>query len=321
MIGTGSVFGATDLDIGNNFDLHYKLAHHYLERADFDLAEAELKQAIIRKPDSRKAHRDYMVTSLTHLNIPQAIAEFMIVVGLGKAVPLSTEEQKQLDRDTAKLHYRKALKYEEQNRAYREIYEFRWANYYLPNNPTIMRSLAFALANVGNNDDAEKLYRDSFAISAEDKGSIDDAYAHADFAYMLGKIGRQGFAIEEMKKAVAIDPKSPALRADLAWFLEAMGDIPGATYQIAKAIDLAPNYAIGNVQVPTSSHDFFGLKMLTFHKEQTIYSNAGLWAKLGTLLEKQKKFSQAITAYEKALQFDPQQADIKIKLNKLKNKN
>ncbi len=72
----------------------------------------------------------------------------------------------------------------------------------------------------------------------------------------LGKMGRQDNAIEELRKAIAIDPKSPALHADLSWFLEAKGDLPGATYEIAKAIDLAPNYVVGNIEVPTSSHDF-----------------------------------------------------------------
>ena len=42
----GLVASAAELDIPDNFQLHYYLAHHYIERADFDLAELELKQAI-----------------------------------------------------------------------------------------------------------------------------------------------------------------------------------------------------------------------------------------------------------------------------------
>jgi tetratricopeptide (TPR) repeat protein len=311
---------AEELKIGNNFDLHYGLAHHYLERADFDLAELELEQALIRNPDSTRAHRDYMITCLTHLNIGQALAELMMTLGLGKPIPLTTVEQTQLNRDTAKAHYRKALRYEIQNRLEREIFELTWANYYLPNNPTIMRSLAFALSNAFKHDEAEVLYRKSFTVAPESDKSTEDAYAHADFAYMLGKMSRQNDAIEELKKAIALDPKSPALHADMAWFLEAKGDLSGATYEVAKAIDLAPNYVVGNIEVPTSSHDFFGLKMMTYHKEQAIYSNAGLWEQLAKLLDKQGKSVEAKKAYERALQLDPQQEDVKKRLSEMQQK-
>lgn len=319
-ISTTSVLANNEFKIDNSFELHYGLAHHYLERADFDLAELELEQAIVKNPESVRAHRDYMITCLTHLNIPQAIAEFMITVGLAKAIPLNEAEQVQLNRDTAKAHYRKALRYEMQNRLDREIFELQWANYYLPNNPTIMRSLAFALSNAYKTDEAEALYRKSFTVAPETDISTEDAYAHADFAYMLGKMGHQDEAIEEIKKAIALDPKSPALHTDLAWFLEAKDDISGATYEIAKAIDLAPNYVVGNIEVPTSSHNFFGLKMLTYHKEQPIYSNAGLWAKLGKLLDKQAKCSEAKKAYERSLELDPEQSDIKKRLSQMQQK-
>ncbi len=316
-INIASASEATELGIGNNFDLHYGLAHHYLERADFDMAELELKEAIARNPDSRKAHRDYMITCLTHLNIAQAIAEFMIMVGLGKAIPLTLEEKQQLDREAAKAHYRKGLKYEGQNRLDREIYELTWANFYLPDNPTTMRSLAFALTNAAMNDEAEALYRKSFSVGPDSDKSTEDAYAHADFAYLLGRMARSEQAIEELKKAIAIEPKSPALHADMAWFLEATGDMCGATYEIAQAIDLAPNYVVGNIEVPTSSHNFFGLKMLTYHKEQEIYSNAGLWSKMAKLLDKQGKYIEAKKAYERALQLDPGQEDIRKRLSKM----
>jgi len=306
---------AADLNIPNNFDLHYQLAHHYIEHTDFDLAEVELEQAIVRHPQSKKAHRDYMFTALMHFNIPQVVAEFMIFVGLGRAIPLSFEEQQRLNKDTAKLHYRKALKYGEQNNLAREIFELRWANYYLPNNPTIMRSLAFALSNSTERDEAEKMYRQTFSLSTTP--SQEDAYAHADFACMLGKMSRQDEAIAELNKAIAIDPKSPALHVDMTWFLEAKGDLAGATKEIAKAIDLAPNYLVGNVDVPIGSNDFFGLPMLTHHKTETIYSNAGLWAKLGKLLDKQGKIAQAKEAYKRALQLDPSQQDIKVRLSEL----
>ncbi len=312
----GVAAGATKLDANTEFGFHYLLAHQYIMHADFDLAELELEQALVRKPQSRKAHRDYMFTSLMHLNFPQALAEFMIVVGMGKAIPLTPEEIQQLDIDSAKLHYRKALKYGEHNRTDKEIYELRWASSYLPSNPTIMRSLAFALASSGEYDDAERLYKLSFDLVANP--STDEAYAHADYAYMISKRSRIPEAIGEIKKGIAIDPKSPALHADLAWFLSAKGDLAEAIQEIEKAIDLAPNYLVGTVDVPSGSKDSFGLPMLTHHKKLAIYSNAGLWAKLGTLLERQKKFPEAIKAYEKALQLDPQQDDIKASLSKLK---
>ena len=316
LVAAGVAVGAANIDASNDFNLHYYLAHQYIIHADFDLAELELQQALVQKPQSRKAHRDFMVTSLMHLNFSQALAEFMITVGAGKAIPLTADEAKELDKQCAKLHYRKALKYAEQNRSEKEIFELQWASHYVPNSPTILRSLAFALANAGQNELAEKMYKESFELV--ENPSQEEAYAHADFAFMLGKLSRQDEAIRELRKAVQIEPKSPALHTDLAWFLDAKGDVPDATHEIEKAIDLAPNYQVGTVDVPAGTDSFLGLPMLTHHKQLAIYSNAGLWGKLGKLLEEQKKYPEAIKAYERALELDPQQEDVKASLKRLK---
>lgn len=274
---------ATDLaDVKLNTALqHYYLAQHYLSRFDFRLAEVELQQAVIFTPDLKVAHRDLCLVSLVQFNPLRALAEFLMVVGLYEALPSTPFEKAELDAKAAKLHYAKALTYAQASRWNAAIAELKRSQRYAPDNLAIERSLAFAYASNGQLDLAEKQYELSFA-----NNDPEDAYYHADFAYLLCKEGKRDSAIEQINKAVELKPNVAALHVDLAWFYENKGDFTRASKEIEGAVRLSPHHA-------------------------------GLWVHLSKLLEKTGQCQEAKAAYEKALSIDPKLAQAKDQFWKL----
>jgi tetratricopeptide (TPR) repeat protein len=254
---------------------HYYLAQHYFRRLDFNLADIELQQALAYKPDLQVAHRDLCLLAIAQLRPLRALAEFLMVVGLYEAVPPGPFEKAELDARAAKLHYAKALSYGEQNRWGASIAELKRARAYSPDNLAIERSLAFAYASNGQFDLAEQQYENSFA-----ENNPDDAYYHADFAFLLSKAGKKDNAIEQLRKAIELKPNVAALHVDLAWLSENQGDLLTARTELKEAIRLSPNHA-------------------------------SLWAHLSRLLDKTGKSQEAKEAYKKALSLDPQLAQTK----------
>lgn len=263
---------------------HFDLAHHYFSRLDLELADVEFEQSILNKADLPIVHRDYCLVCLVRFNIPKAIAEFMLATGLGVPVPYTPFEKAELDARAAKLHYRKALSYGRVNRWASAIAELKWALSYAPENPAIKRSLAFAYASSGLVEQAEGQYLSSFDADPN------DAYSHADFAFLLYQEGKQDKAIGQLAKAVSLEPQVAALHIDLAWLSEKKGDLAKASGEMQEAVKLSPKHAI-------------------------------LWAHLGRLLAQQGDGVAAREAYNKALALDAQQAEAKDGLNKLAEEN
>jgi len=255
----------------NNFaeaQEHYNLAHRYLARLDFQLADCEYEEAICALPRLLRVHRDYGLLCLLRLDFPRAIAEFMIVTGLGEPIPYTPFEKAELDARAAKLHYRKALSYARTSRWPVAVYELKWALTYAPQNPAIIRSLAFAYASAGQFEQAEAWYGQSFDADPN------DAYAHADFAFLLLQEGKQERAVSQLKQAVDLQPQVAALHVDLAWLSEKRGDLMHAVSELEEAIKLSPKHAI-------------------------------LWVHLGRLEEQQGNVVDANKDYAQALLLDP----------------
>ena len=288
------------------------LANHYFSRADFKLAQLEIEQAIALKPSSQFAHRFFCAVALMRLHIGQAVAEFMMTVGLGHAIPLTPDEQTELNNRCALAHYRKGLSYEAQNRFARAISELKLAYYYAPQSTMILHALAFNTGKGGLFDQAEKYYLDSFKLQPE---STDDAYAHADYAYMLAAIGRQDDAIAQLSKAVAIAPAVSALHVDLSLFLEAKGNLEQAVKEMQIAIDTAPKYA--DLTTPAKTSTSKPGRQTSGKTIRRPPSYSSLWAHMGRLLDKLNQLEQAKGAYQYALTLDSQDAELKTRLNEL----
>lgn len=260
---------------------HFDLAHFYESRFELELADAEFEETILNAPNLKVAHRDYCLLCIARLNLPKAIAEFMLATGLGEPVPYTDMEKAELDARAAKLHYRKAIAFGRTGKWPSAIIELKWAQTYAPLNATIKRSLAFAYASGGEFDKAEEAYSDSF------KQDPSDAFSHADFAYLLSEVGKSKIAVGQMSKAVELQPRVAALHVDLAWFSEKNGDLERASKELQEAVKLSPKHAV-------------------------------LWAHLGRVSDQLGDHAAARKAYDEALALDPQSPEAKEGLSKFR---
>jgi tetratricopeptide (TPR) repeat protein len=260
---------------------HYDASRVYLASGNTELADLELQAAIMDAPDIRAFHRDFCLVSILRGHPMRAVAEAMMVVGLGDPIPLSDKQVEKLRSQGCKLHYRRALELARAKNWKDAITEFQWALEYRPNTASVMRSMAFANASLGNIELAEKQYGTSFAADPA------DAYGHADLAFLLAETGKGTEAIKQLQEAVKLQPKVAALHIDLGWMAESKGNLGEAEGEFAQAVQLSPKHA-------------------------------SLWTHLGKLLARQGKAEEAAEAYKNALALDPSAEDALHGLESLK---
>lgn len=248
---------------------HFEQSQFYMSKWDTELAEVELRVAIMYMPTMKAAHRDYCLVALLRGNPLRALAEFMLVVGLGDPIPISAEHRKELLVSATNLHYNKGLTHADKRNWDDAIAELQWALSYSPTDPVVHRSLAFAYAASGNFDKAELYYDSTLQLAPE------DAFARADFAQLLEKKGEKDRAVDEMSRAVKLKPEATALHVDLGWLAESKGDLATARDEFNQAVKLSPSY-------PT------------------------LWTHLGSLYQRLHEDTLARQAFEKALAIDAQ---------------
>lgn len=263
--------------------IHYEQAGKYFGAWQLELAEIEYDEALRYGPDMKAAHRDLCLVAVSRFNLGRAVAEFMMTVGLGDAIPLNAKEAMALDNKAMHAHYKQALKWGKEDKWENAVSELKWALVYSPDDYAIHHSLAFAYASLGKFDLAEKEYAITFAAAPN------DGMAHADFANLLADKGQTARAEDEMKKAVALAPNAAALHIDLGWLAESRGDLPTAAQEFKTAVKLTPKHA-------------------------------NLWSHLGRLLEKTSDDVGAEDAYATALKLDPNLTDAQQRLEKLKQK-
>lgn len=256
---------------------HYDLARHYIHKFDWEMSEVELEAAIMCVPNLKAAHRDYCVVSLMRGQPMRSLAEFMMVVGLGDAIPLNADEKKELKDKAAKMHYQKGLAYGVARKWKSATPEFQWALFYAPNSAAVTHSLAFSYAAEGDFEKAEKLYVQASNLDPN------NSYTHADFAILLSDHGDKHKAMEELAKAVQLSPDVAALHVDMAWLAESSGDLHTAESEFNRAVQLSPKHA-------------------------------GLWSHLGRVEERLGKAGDAKNAYSEALAVDPQDDEAKARL-------
>lgn len=259
---------------------HYELARVYLGQWNAEMAEVELQAAIMCEPGIKAVHRDYVFVALMRANVMKAIAEAMMVVGLGEPIPLDDAQKEKLKESACKAHYVKGIAAARETKWKDAITEFQWALSYQPNNARVSRSMAFAYASMGDFNKAEKEYAASFAMDPS------DAFAHADLAFLMEKAGNTTKAMEQLEEAVKLQPNVAALHVDLAWLAESKGDLNRASAEFEEAVKLSPKHA-------------------------------ALWTHLGKLFARQGLSDRAIDAYKAALDLDPEQQDAEQGLNLL----
>lgn len=262
---------------------HYYLAHFYQDKWDLNLAATEYEQAISFEPDLKIAHRDLCWVSLLSGNIPRAVAEFMMVVGLGEPTGYTPEEKLDLNHKALALHYKKGLEYARAADWKNAQNEMNWALSYDRDDWAVHRSLAFIFASEGDYKKAAEEYEDALALTPADPSAT-----RADLAYVLFDAGEKQAAQEQLAEAVRTSPNAAAFHVDLGFVAETRGDYATATAELRKALELKPKHA-------------------------------GLWTRLGHLLEKEGKPTEAEAAYNMAINLDATAIDdLKDDLERLK---
>ncbi|MHB8810612.1 MAG: TlpA family protein disulfide reductase [Desulfobulbaceae bacterium] len=126
---------------------------------------------------------------------------------------------------------------------------------------------------------------------------------HLDMALVMVKRGQADSAISELQKALALEPKMAEAQGQLGCLYLDKGNMAEAKAALDKAYELDPDYLPATIcdarvraeegQVDEAVGD---LQALLFRNAR----NADLHYALGTLLEKQQKFTDAAKEYRKA---------------------
>ncbi len=260
---------------------HWNIAKRYMKDWDLDLAQTELDLAVMNWPDLKVAHRDLCFVSLMKLNLWRSVAEFMMTVGLGEAVPLSEEESSNLIEDGMIKHYKKGLVFAREQNWKKAASELELSARLGPDDFAVHRSLAFAYANLGNFARAEEHYKKTFELSPQDGSS------RADLAYFLAENGKISEAQKELEEAVKTQPKAAAYHVDLSFMAETRGDFDTASKELKEAVALSPKHA-------------------------------DLWLHLGSVLEKKGDKTEAVDAYKQAIAINPKLDSAKEAISKLR---
>ncbi|MEZ4488869.1 MAG: tetratricopeptide repeat protein [Cyanobacteriota/Melainabacteria group bacterium] len=261
---------AASADLGQNEAIrHYEAAHFYMSKWNPEMAEIELRSAIMYLPDMKVAHRDYCLVAILRAKPLRALAEFMMVVGLGDPIPLSEKQRRSLREEAAGLHYNKGLEHAAANHWREAITELLWAKKYTPLDPAVHRSLAFAYASNKQFEHAQEEYQTTLELDPH------DGLAHADYAVFLSEKGKHKNAYDQMKMAVANNPDVAALHVDLGWMAESRGDFGEAAGEFDRAVQLLPEQPslwtqLGNVRVKAGDRE--GAKS-AFEKALTLDKN------------------------------------------------
>jgi len=132
-----------------------------------------------------------------------------------------------------------------------------------------------------------------------------EADRHLNMALVMKKRGQIDSAINELKKAVELEPNMAAAQGQLGCLYLGEGKIEEAKKALDKSYELNPDYLPANIcdarvraeegQIEEALGD---LKALMFRNAR----NAELHYTVGILLEKQEKFAEAAKEYRKAFE-------------------
>jgi tetratricopeptide (TPR) repeat protein len=136
---------------------------------------------------------------------------------------------------------------------------------------------------------------------------------HLDMALVMVKRGQTDSAIGELEKALALEPKMAEAQGQLGCLYLDKGQLPEAKAALDKAYQLNPDYLPATIcdarvraeegQVDEAIGD---LQALLFRNAR----NADLHYALGTLLEKQQKFTEAAKEYRKAYELVSREVEL-----------
>jgi len=175
-------------------------------------------------------------------------------------------------------------------------------------------------------DPADLPARGNRAATLRDLGAIDQAFeAYNDLirrsptaetfcnrGACLQKMGRQAEAIEDFKRAIAIEPNLAEAFCNLGIAHRSLGDLPAALAAYEKAIEIAPSMveAHCNKGVALKEAGLTELSIRALQQATSIAPNhPESHGNLGVALQKAKQFGSAISSYTRAIELKPDYID------------
>jgi len=168
--------------------------------------------------------------------------------------------------------------------------------------PLIYHNLGVIALLRGNHSEAVRRFRQALALQP-DYGS-----SRLLLGSSLLALRKNTEAVRELKRAVTLLPNQPQAHLELGRAYEASGDWIGAVQEFQKLVQLAP-------QEPEFSYQLCNawIKLSDWSSRQIIKLNPNsprLYQGLGMEYAAQKKYDQALTAYQQAARSDPKMPEI-----------
>jgi Flp pilus assembly protein TadD len=152
-----------------------------------------------------------------------------------------------------------------------------------PNDPALLYNVGQCFDHTDDTANAERAYRKCLDVSP------DHAPCHHALAALLVRQGRRQEAVALIEGWMNAKPRLAAASAEDGWLLHQAGDLPAAQARLQQALQLDPHEA----------------RALT---------------ELGLIYESMQRPDRALALYERALEADPQQADLAERVRFLKSK-
>jgi tetratricopeptide (TPR) repeat protein len=181
----------------------------------------------------------------------------------------------------------------------------------LPDYAAAHFSLALALGEVGERQQALEEYETTVRLSPE------DFKAREALALALQEAGRTQEALDHFREAASVEPGSAAAHNNLAIALHQAGNAAEAIPHYEAAIALKPDYAEGHSDLAQAlAETGRGDEAVTHLKEALRIqpTNVGIHINLAELLMERRNVSEALAQYEQAVSLAPGSADVQTKL-------
>jgi predicted O-linked N-acetylglucosamine transferase (SPINDLY family) len=139
-----------------------------------------------------------------------------------------------------------------------------------------------------------------------------DAETFCNRGACLQKMGRQAEAIEDFKRAIALQPNLAEAFCNLGIAYRSLGDLPAALSAYDSAIEIAPSMveAYCNKGVALKEAGLIEQSIRTLQQAALIAPNhPETYSNLGVALQKSKQFSAAIDSYTRAIDLRPDYVD------------
>ena len=176
--------------------------------------------------ESIKALAKSLELDVTNAEAHKILGRNLMIIGRFDAAQLEFEQALRYKPDSAESHYNLGKLFSIQDTWEPARKAFEAALRIDPGYVEAVTALGFALEALGDDEGAVASYEKAAALNAERKGAF--AAPHVNLSAYYNRTGNPAAALEQARKAIALDPKS-----DRAWFQKGRADERGGDLEAA----------------------------------------------------------------------------------------